>query len=83
MSDLPKLPLKEAVKWEKRSSERITKRNPTDGKQREGHQDSNDEEEESLPSVFEIKPPYFRQGEETSERKLPFLKTLLFTSYRI
>ena len=28
--------------------------------------DSNDEEEESLPSVFEIKPSHFCQGAETS-----------------
>ena len=66
--------MKGTVKWEKKASERRASERTTKKPDRWGNnvmmtkveRESNDEEDETLPSVFEIKTPFPRQGEETS-----------------
>ena len=66
--------VKGTVKWEKEASERRTSERTTKKPDRWGNnvmitkveRESNDEEDESLPSVFEIKTLFPRQREETS-----------------
>ena len=58
IDQLPKIPIRGTVKWEKRSSERKTKKPDRWGKNviiTKVEKESTDEEE-SLPSVFELQP---------------------------
>ena len=79
INEPPKIPVKGTAKWEKKASERRASEGTTKKRDRWGNnvmitkveKVSNDEENESLPSVFEIRP---RQEEETSKRKTTFKK---------
>ena len=67
ISNIPKLPVKRAVKWGKRSSERISKTPDRWGNNvmiTKIERDSHDDEEESLSSVFETKHSCSCQREE-------------------
>ena len=62
------------MKWEKKTAERRTSERTTKKPDRwvnnvmisKVEKVSNDEENESLPTVFEIRPPFPRQEEETA-----------------
>ena len=66
-SEPPRIPAKKSVKWEKRCSERVTKKTDRWGNNvmiSKIEKESTDGEEESLPSVFERKPSGPQKKEE-------------------